>query len=90
MKITKTQLKKIIKEAIETELEELSLIDKIQREFPVATIRVPGEIIVVVNDEDLLVALQQDPDTQIFMNNEFGDWAATDDGFVISPEGSDQ
>ena len=91
MKITKSQLKKIIKEAIQAELGESSMEDKIKSEFPAATISVAndGEIIVVVNDEDLLVALQQDPDTQRFMTDEFGDWAATDDGFVVSPRGSD-
>jgi len=90
MKITKTQLRKIIKESIQEELGESSIEDKIKSEFAAATISVAndGEIIVVVNDEDLLVALQQDPDTQRFMTDEFGDWAATNDGFVISPGGS--
>ena len=87
VRITKTRLQKIIKEAIQAELGESSTEDKIKREFPAATISVTndGEIIVVVNDEDDLVALQQDPDTQRYMTDEFGDWAATDDGFVISP-----
>ena len=87
MKITKTQLKKMIKEVIQAELGESSIEDKIKSEFPAATISVAndGEINVVVNNEDDLVALQQDPDTQMFMTDEFGDWAATDDGFVISP-----
>jgi hypothetical protein len=87
MKITKTQLRQIIKEAIQAEMGEPSIEDKIKSEFSAATISVAndGEIIVVVNDEDDLVALQQDPDTQRYMTDEFGDWAATDDGFVISP-----
>ena len=87
MKITKTQLRKIIKESIREELGQSYLVDKIKSEFPAATLSVAndGEITVVVNDEDDLVALQQDPDTQMFMTDEFGDWAATDDGFVISP-----
>jgi hypothetical protein len=91
MKITKTQLRKIIKESIREELGQSYLVDKIKSEFAAATISVAndGEITVVVNDEDDLVALQQDPDTQMFMTDEFGDWAATDDGFVISPGGSD-
>jgi len=91
VKITKTQLRKLIKEAIQAEMGEPSIEDKIKSEFPAATISVAndGEINVVVNDEDDLVALQQDPDTQMFMTDEFGDWSATDDGFVISPGDSD-
>ena len=120
MKLTKSYLRKLIKEEIlkealpphlqkhfrkdgssvyEPQIKDVtpagygpepSIEDKIKSEFPAATISVAndGEIIVVVNDEDLLVALQQDPDTQRFMTDEFGDWAATNNGFVISPGGS--
>ncbi len=60
------------------------LFAKIKEEFPTAVIKQQGdEVIATLSNEEHIVALQQDPDMQEFMSDEFGDWEATDNGFIV-------
>jgi len=72
----------------ETDPRSIGLSTKINKEFPDAIVKQQGdELVVVLGDPSDVVALQQDPDMQRWMSDEIGDWAATDDGFVVSLQG---
>ena len=66
------------------------IIRKVKQEFPKAEVfeKGDGEYEVVLNDPEMQVALEQDPDMQAWATDEFGpDWEQSEDGFVIFVDG---